>query len=94
MKTIRENTYDVLLAALVRKGLLAPEEAARFAEGILARLAETGWTGEGEGPSDSMVLVTRRGVTQLFSRPPQLPVVWMNFDEMRQDGVDAVEVFS
>jgi hypothetical protein len=93
MKTIRENTYDVLLAALVRKGLLAPEEAEHFAEGILTRLAETGWTGEGEGPSDSVVLVTRRGVTQLFWRPPQSLVLWMNFDEMRQDGVDAVGVF-
>ena len=92
MKTIRESTYDLLLAALVRKGLLAPEEAAHFAESILGRLAETGWTGEGEGPSDSVVLVTRRGVTQLFSRPPQSPVIWINFDEMRQDGVDAVEV--
>jgi hypothetical protein len=91
---MRENTYDVLLAALVKKGLMAHEEAAKFAERILSRLAETGWTGAGEGPSDSVVLVTRRGVTQLFWRPPQSPVVWLNFDEMRQDGVDAVEVFS
>ena len=93
MKTIRENTYDLLLGALVGKGFMAREEATRFAAAILGRLAETGWTGEDEGPSDSVVLVTRRGVTQLLSRPPQSQIIWMNFDDIRQDGVDAVEVF-
>ena len=40
-----------------------------------------------------VILTTLKGTTTLYHKPAEVPVVWINFDDLRREGVESVEVF-
>jgi hypothetical protein len=93
MSTIRENMKDLVQRLLVTKGIASEEQAYEWACGIAERMGLDGLEGDQIGRLACVILTTLKGTTTLYHKPIELPVVWINFDDLRREGVESVEVF-
>jgi hypothetical protein len=92
MKSVRENTQELLTQLLRDKGGLQADRAAHMAGGLITMMGLQGPKGDLEGPAQSVMLYNREGVTSLFARPIGVPIVWVMCDDLNSEGLDAVEV--
>ena len=93
MSTIRNNMKDLVKHLLVTKGIASEELANKFAEGIADMAGLDGIEGDQMGRLACLILTTLKGCTTLYHKPVELPVVWIDFDNLRREGVESVEVF-
>ena len=93
MNTIRHNMKDLVKHLLVTKGIASEEFADQLAEGIADKAGLDGIEGDQVGRLACVVLTTLKGCTTLYHKPVELPVVWIDFDNLRREGVESVEVF-
>ncbi len=93
MTTIRDNMKDLVQRMLVTKGITSEEQAYEWACGIADHLGLDGLEGDQIGRLACVILTTLKGTTTLYHKPAEVPVVWINFDDLRREGVESVEVF-
>ena len=93
MNTIRDNMKDLVQRLLVTKGIASEDQAYEWACGIADRMGLDGLEGDQIGRLACVILTTLKATTTLYHKPADLPVVWINFDDLRTEGVDSVEVF-
>ena len=93
MTTIRDNMKDLVQRMLVTKGIASEEQAYEWACGIADQLGLDGMEGDQIGRLACVILTTLKGTTTLYHKPAEVPVVWINFDDLRREGVESVEVF-
>ena len=93
MNTIRDNMKDLVKHLLVTKGIACEDQANEWAAGIADQVGLDGLEGDQMGRFACVILTTLKGCTTLYHKPVELPVVWINFDDLRRKGVESVEVF-
>jgi hypothetical protein len=93
MNTIRDNMKDLVRDLLVTKGIASEEQAYEWGCGIADQLGLDGLEGDQIGRMACVILTTLRGMTTLYHKPDELPVIWIDFDRLRREGMDSVEVF-
>ena len=93
MNTIRDNMKDLVQQLLRTKGICSDEQAYEWACGIADRMGLDGLEGDQIGRLACVILTTLKGVTTLYHKPPEVPVLWINFDDLRREGPESVEVF-
>ncbi len=93
MNTLRENMTDLVRRLLVTKGIASEDQAYEWACGIADHAGLDGIEGDQMGRLACVVLTTLKGCTTLYHKPVELPVVWIDFDRLRHEGADSVEVF-
>ncbi len=93
MKTIRDNTKELLKDLLMNKGGLAEAQAGKLADGITSLMGLDGLKGDKIAPARYVIRTTPEGAASIFHKPARTPIVWVDCDDLGQDGIDAVEVF-
>ena len=93
MNTIRDNMKDLVKHLLVTKGIASQEKAQVWASEISDLAGLDGIEGDQIGRLACVVLTTLKGCTTLYHKPVAVPVVWIDFDRLRHEGVESVEVF-
>ena len=93
MNTIRDNMKDLVRDLLLTKGICSEEQAYEWACGIADRMGLDGLEGDQIGRLACVVLTTLKGITTLYHKPAEWPVVWIDFDNLRREGAESVEVF-
>ena len=93
MTTLRDNMKAVVQRLLVTKGVASEEQCYEWACGISERMGLDELQGDQIGRLACVILTTLKGTTTLGHKPPEIPVVWINIDDLRREGVDSVEVF-
>ncbi len=93
MNTIRDNMKDLVQQLLMTKGVTTEDQAYEWACGIADQMGLDGLEGDQIGRLACVILTTLKGKTTIYHKPTELPVVWVDFDQIRRDGVESVEVF-
>jgi len=93
MNTIRDNMKDLLRELLIHKGIASQDRAGDLACEIADSMGLDGPEGDVIGRPRCAILSTIKGITTLYYKPSDLPVIWIDFDRLRKERVDAVEVF-
>ena len=93
MNTIRDNITGLMKELLLTKGICSEDQAYEWAAGLAGHLGLDGLEGDQIGRLACVILTTLKGVTTLYHKPPEVPVLWINFDDLRREGPESVEVF-
>ena len=93
MNTIRDNMKDLVRQLLVTKGIASEEQSLEWATGIADEMGLDGLEGDQIGRLACVILTTFKGITTLYHKPADLPLFWIDFDRLRREGVESVEVF-
>ena len=93
MNTIRDNMKDLVRQLLITKGIAGEDQAYAWAAEIADLAGLDGIEGDQIGRLACVVLTTLKGCTTLYHKPVELPVVWIDFDRLRHEGAESVEVF-
>jgi hypothetical protein len=94
MLTVRENVKSLVKRLVVEKEIpLRGERVDRLADEIIDRLGLNGPEGNYVGYWPCAVVVESKGMTTIFSKPMEFPVIWIQADRLLKDGIDAVEVY-
>ena len=92
MKTVRESTQELLKTLLVDKAEMAAERAESLAVQLGRMMGLDGPSGDEVGAPKVVVLTTSQWVTVPYYRPAGTKIVWVQLDQVRDEGLDAVEV--
>ena len=93
MNSIRDNMKDLVAQLLLTKGIASEDQAYEWACGVADHMGLDGLEGDQVGRLACVILTTFKGITTLYHKPAELPVVWIDFDRLRREGVESVEVF-
>jgi hypothetical protein len=93
MNTLRDNMKDLVKQLLITRGIATEVLANEWAGDIADRLGLLGPEGDTLGRLPCVIVTTLKCTTTLYHKPEGLPVIWIDFDRLRHEGAESVEVF-